>query len=153
MAVVISLQDVVAAMDMPSDEITSYLDPETGEIASISEDECSLLESGDSEHDLQDGERELLHNLREILESDRWLPLPDRFEIHEWSIMERFSRSLENDHHREELLDAIHGSGAFRLFHRTIDRLGIREDWYQYRGAAFEQIAREWLESHGLRYK
>jgi hypothetical protein len=153
MAVVISLQDVVAVMDVPSDEITSYLDPETGEIASISEDECSLLESGDSEHDLQNGERELLHNLREILESDHWLALPDRFEIHEWSIMERFSRSREDEYHREELLDAIHGTGAFRLFHRTIDRLGIRDERYQYRGAAFEQIAREWLESHGLRYK
>jgi hypothetical protein len=106
-----------------------------------------------SNEDLPEWQRELLPKLREAVDSDRWLVLPDRFDIHEWSIMERFSRSLPNEHHCEELLGSIRGRGAFRLFRRTIENLGIRDTWYEFREAEIERIAREWLESHGLQYK
>jgi hypothetical protein len=46
--------------------------------------------------------------------------LPDRFDIHEWSIMEEFARGQDNDRIRQELLDAIHGAGAFRMFRSLI---------------------------------
>ena len=32
----------------------------------------------------------MMPKIRAALESDRFLELPDRFDIHEWSIMERF---------------------------------------------------------------
>jgi hypothetical protein len=149
----ISLQDLVTALDFQSDEATSYLNPETGEILVITDEEQHLLEHGDSEEDLPEWQRELLPKLREAADSDLWLALPDRFDIHEWSIMERFSSSIENENHREELLDAIHGTGAFRLFRRTIERLGIRDSWCEFREAEIQRIAKEWLESHGLEYK
>lgn len=47
---------------------------------------------------------------------DRFVKLPSKFEVHEWAIMEKFSRSVEQIGKREELLDAIHGAGAFRNF-------------------------------------
>jgi hypothetical protein len=153
MPAVISLRDVVEAIDLPSDEMASYLNPETGEILTVSEEEQDLLERGDSDESLQEWERELLPKLREAVESDRWLVLPDRFEVHEWSIMERFSRTVESKHDHEELVDAIHGTGAFRLFHRTIERLGLRDGWFKFRDCEYERIAREWLESQGLEYK
>ncbi len=90
---------------------------------------------------------------REALESDRYLRLPDSFEIHEWSIMERFCHTVSEAASREELLDAIHGRGAFRLFRRTLERLGLREQWYSYRESAFECIARDWLEENHIPYK
>ena len=46
--------------------------------------------------------------IREVLASDDFLPLPSKFEIHEWSIMERFAESLEDDEASERLLRAIH---------------------------------------------
>jgi hypothetical protein len=153
MPAVISLRDVVEAIDLPSDEMASYLNPETGEILTVSEEERDLLERGDSDESLQEWERELLPKLREAVESDRWLVVPDRFEVHEWSIMERFSRTLQSERHREELLDAIHGAGAFRRFHRTVERLGMRDAWFKLRDAEFERIARDWLESQGLEYR
>ena len=153
MPAVISLRDVVEAIDLPSDEMSSYLNPETGEILTVSEEELDLLERGDTDESLQEWERELLPKLREAVESDRWLALPDRFEVHEWSIMERFSRTVKNERHREELVDATHGTGAFRLFHRTIERLGMRDTWFKFRDSEFERIARDWLESQGLEYK
>jgi hypothetical protein len=153
MPAVISLRDVVEAIDLPNDEMTSYLNPETGEILTVSEEEHDLLERGDSDESLQEWERELLPKLREAVESDRWLVVPDRFEVHEWSIMERFSRSVQDECHREELVDAIHGTGAFRLFQRTIERLGMRGTWFRFRDFEIERIARDWLESQGLECK
>ena len=75
---------------------------------------------------------------------------PDQFEVHEWSIMERFSASVEDERRRDALLDAIHGSGAFRRFKDTICRLGVEDDWYRFRDSAIEEVAIEWLEDEGI---
>ena len=56
---VVSLQDVVDAMDLPSQECESFLDPDSGEITTVTEDDLSALE--DPEPDLlPDWQRELL---------------------------------------------------------------------------------------------
>ena len=152
MALVVSLQDVVSAMDLPNQEWESFLDPDSGEIITVTEDDLSALE--DPEPDLlPDWQRELLPKIRKAVESDSCLRLPTSFEIHEWSIMERFCRTLGDDSAQGELLDAIHGTGAFRVFRHTLDRLGRREQWYAYRQTMLEQMARDWLESNRIRYK
>jgi hypothetical protein len=66
--------------------------------------------------------------------------------------MKSFCLSVKNTGHREELLDAIHGRGAFRHFRSTAERLGLVDDWYKYREAAFGRIATEWLEAAGIPY-
>ena len=152
MPAVVSLQDIVAAMDLPNEEWESFLDPESGEIVTVTEEDRSALE--DSEPDLlPEWQREQLPKIRQALESGRFLRLPDSFEVHQWSIMERFCQTIEDSSARDDLLDAIHGSGAFRLFRRTLERLDLRDRWYAYRESAFERIARDWLESHGIAYK
>ncbi len=102
---------------------------------------------------LPDWQRELLPKIREILESNRHLRLPDSFEIHAWSIMERFCLTIGDPMARGELLDAIHGNGAFRVFRSTLERLRLRDQWHAHREAALEQIARDWLEEKGVPYK
>jgi hypothetical protein len=67
--------------------------------------------------------------------------------------MNDFCYSIDDENDRAELLDAIHGNGAFRMFRKTTERLGILESWYQYRKNALEKIARQWLDSHNLPYK
>ena len=54
---------------------------------------------------------------------------------------------------RKELRDAIHGSGAFRMFRNAIRRLGLEEAWYQFRNSVFEEIAHDWLKGHNAPYK
>jgi Uncharacterised protein family (UPF0158) len=88
-----------------------------------------------------------------VLESDRCLELPDRFDIHEWPIMDEFARAQDSERIWQELRDAIHGTGAFRMFRSTIRRLGIEQSWYQFRNEALAEIARNWLEEHKLPYK
>ncbi len=152
MAVVVSLQDVVTAMDLPNPDWESYLDPQTGEIITVTEDDLSAL--GDPEPELlPDWQRELLPSIRKAVESDSCLRLPTSFDIHEWSIMERFCRTVGEPSAHDELVDAIHGTGAFRAFRGALERLGLRDQWHSYRDKRLENMAREWLESNGIPYK
>ena len=152
MATVISLREVIEAMEITGDDCVSYLDPETGEIITVTEEERHLAED-ESLEDVPEWQREMLPKIRAALESDRFLELPDRFDIHERSIMDAFSRAQGSEQTRQELLDAIHGAGAFRTFRSTIRRLGMEQSWYLFREEAVREIARNWLEEHELSYE
>lgn len=147
----VSLQDVVEAMDLPNQEWESFLDPESGEIITVTDEDHSALAAEDE--DLPEWQREQLPKLREVVGSDRFLQLPDATEIHEWSIMERFSQGVEAPAARDALLVAIHGRGAFRMFRATLERFELRDEWYAFRGAVFEEIARSWLREHGIPFE
>jgi len=152
MGVVLSLRDIVDAIESQMDQSASYLDPETGEIVFVTEEDRALVEEEVDDDEIPQWQREAMPKIREALESDRFLTLPDRFEVHDWSIMERFSQE-QNDRVRQVLLGAIHGSGAFRHFRGAVERLGLLDAWYRYREEAIQQIARDWLEEHKLAYK
>lgn len=153
MAIVVSLKDVVDAMDLPNNEWTSYLNPKTGEIVTVTDEDRDLAEDEDlDEMDLPEWQRESLPKVREALKSAEFLALPDKFEIHEWSIIERFSNG-QTSAAREELLDAIHGAGAFRSFRNAIRRLGVEDEWFRFRQAALEEIAKDWLQAHDISYR
>ena len=152
MSKVISLSEVISALEDASDDSTSYLDPETGEIILVTEEERALAED-DPEEEIPPWQRELMPKIRAALEGDRWLELPDRFDIHEWSIMERFSRAQNGERIRSQLLNAIHGAGAFHHFKNSIRGLGLEQSWYRFRDEALADIARSWLEEHNLQYR
>jgi len=151
MSKVISLSEIISALEAASDECSSYLDPETGEIILVTEEERALTED-QCWDEAPAWQLEMMPKIRAALEGDRWLELPDRFDIHEWSIMERFSRAQNIEGIRSELLSAIHGAGAFRIFRSAIRRLGLEQSWYQFRDEALAEIARNWLEEHKLKY-
>jgi hypothetical protein len=154
---VVNLEAVVDAMDVP-DDWEAFIDPETGEIVTISEDDRSVLGDDDDEEDevedmdLPDWQRESIAKIRRVLDSGRALVLPGKFEIHEWDLMRRFSQSVEDPDESAELLEAIRGKGAFRLFRVTTERLGLRARWFEYRDSAVREMARAWLEGHGIAY-
>jgi len=153
MSVVVSLREVVDALDMQGDESRNYLDPATGKIVLISDEEIGLIEGEDDFSDLLEWQRESLPELRDAWNSGRLLALPDKFEIHEWNIMQRFADSREDEQCGQELAGAIHGRGAFRMFRDCLSRHDLVDDWHRFRNEKFEQIAKEWLKSHGLAYR
>jgi len=152
MAVTVSLRRVVDELEALVDGSTSYLNRETGEFYALREEEAALVEDGADPEDLPEWQRDEVAMVREVLQSEDWLPLPTSFDIHEWAIMDEFSRSIDDADLRGELLNAIRGAGAFRCFKDAIHRHGIHESWYGYRAAALGQIAVEWLEEHGVSY-
>lgn len=147
----VSLQAVVDEMDVFGDEMTAYINKKTGELFTVGDEEARITEDGDEEDDfIPDWQKEILPKVREILESSDFVLLPDKYEIHEYSIMERFCLSMEDNDLREELLNAIRGRGAFRYFKDIIHRREIQDDWYSYRNDALKRIAADFLEAEEI---
>jgi hypothetical protein len=114
--------------------------------------EAQLAEDSESDDELLDWQAEMMPKVREVLGSPDFIPLPDKFEIDEWTIMRHFAESQSNPEHREDLLSAIRGRGAFRMFKSTLPRLNLREEWFRFRAEALEQIASDFLEINGVPY-
>jgi hypothetical protein len=153
MAVIVSLSDVIEQMELTTDEATAYINRKTGELITLTHEEFALAEDPDEAEAAPQWQKELLPKAREVLASEDFIPLPSKFEIHEWSIMERFSQSLTDAAVSDELDAALHGRGAFRRFKDAVHRLGIADDWYRFRDAALDEIATEFLEAHGITYQ
>ena len=146
----VSLIEVVDALEIATDEMSSFVSKRTGQVVTLSHEAMHLVEEDSSKDDLPDWQEEELRLARDVLESTDWLGLPSKFEVHEWEIMNRFGQSLSVPAQREEVLDAIHGGGAFRQFKSTIRRLRLEDTWFAFRSSAFEDIARSWLSEHGF---
>lgn len=137
----VPLKQIIDAMEIASDERDQYLDIATMSIVSLPQ--------------FDDGigmDHESLADRIEAGLNARYFRLPRKFDIHEYSIMERFIYDLPTGSTRDELAGCIHGKGAFRRFKDSIRYHGIEQDWYDYRNSAFREIAIEWCESNRFAY-
>jgi hypothetical protein len=155
MAIIVRLEHIVDAIDALDDEWQTYLDRETGEIVVVTAEDRQLLED-EEEPDLEDypeWHRKAIEKAVQVeSDPDRFLALPDRFEVHEWDMMRRFADVVDDEIQRRELLHAVHGSGAFRMFRATINRLGLHDQWFHYRDERFREMAKAWLEDNGIAF-
>jgi len=147
-----TIQTIADAMDMLPADGSAYFNRKTGEVYSLMSDEVENLEDISYTDLLPQWERDELPKIREVLQGDDWLPLPNQFDVHQWSIMNDFSRSMSNEELRDELLHAIHGKGAFRHFEQIIRYHGVDENWFQFKRDALQQIAADWLDANGILY-
>jgi hypothetical protein len=152
MKVQVKLKGIIEGLEFQSDEQSSFLNLTTGEVVSVTTEELRAAENEEPLEDFPEWQHDAIRIAKDIVETDHYLPLPDRFEIHEYSIMERFCLSVDDEDIRDDLCHAIRGRGAFRYFKDRIQAYGIAEDWYQYRDAALREIAVAWCEEHGLPY-
>src|SRR6266850_4638842 len=152
----VKLADLVEQLSIASDDIAVYLNKRTGEFVTLSsydilgfEDEDDFADAEDpDEPDRLEDEPEWLkeeHRIRrEVLNSDDYLALPDKFDIHDWQIMQDFCGSVKDARLREQLLGLIRGRGAFGRFNAAIRSVGIESAWHQFHERVLEQIAIEW---------
>ncbi len=153
MASVVRVQDVIDEMDTVSNEDHAYLNRLTGELATIGDEEIRAVEEEHELADYPDWQQEAIRKTSQILDSDDYLPLPSKFDIHEYSIMERFCNEIEDAAILQRITVAIRGSGAFQRFKHAIYRYNIADGWYRYRQKALEQIAVNWLEANTIPYR
>ena len=152
METIVSIKDVVDEMDVPSDEHSAFLNRHTGELVTLTTEELSAAEEDDDIGDYPKWQQEMIIKAKEVIDSDDFLPLPSKFDIHEYHIMEEFCSSLEDDEIREGLLNKISGQGAFRRFKDAILAYDIEEEWYRFRQEELEKIAIDWLEANQISY-
>ena len=139
-------------MDAPVDGWMAYINRRTGEIVSFSEDDVAFHDDDDGDT-LPDWQAEMVAKAKEVEASVDFVQLPDKFDIHEYAIMERFCHGVDEDTLRQDLLDAIKGSGAFRRFKSMIRRRGLEQAWWAYRDDAIETIATDFLEMENIPFQ
>jgi hypothetical protein len=152
MAVQVKLKDIIEGLDFQSDEQSSFLNLTTGDVVSITDEELHAAENEEPLDDFPEWQHDAIRIAKDIVETDHYLALPDRFEIHEYQIMERFCLSIDDEDMRDDLCDAIRGRGAFRRFKDRMQVYGMAEEWYRYRDEALREIAKAWCEEHGITY-
>src|SRR5262249_21724032 len=135
-----------------SDEQSSFLNLTTGEVVSITDEELRAAENDEPLEDFPEWQHDAIRIAKDIVETDHYVLLPDRFEIHEYQIMERFCLSIDDEDMRDDLCDAIRGRGAFGRFKDRMQWDGMPEEWYRYRDAALREIAVAWCEEQGIPY-
>jgi hypothetical protein len=147
----VSLEQVADELDCLMEGMTAYIHRETGEVLSLSKAELAIAE-GEEDDDLGLDEEERA-KLQEVVDSDKWVALPDQFEIHEWEIMRSFADTIEDERLQREILRALAGRGAFRRFKDTVADHGIRDRWFEFKKKALMEIARETLDRARIPYK
>jgi hypothetical protein len=114
------------------------------ESLSLSEAEPEMIAS------LPDWQKEEAKLAVLIETTDRYLALPNRFDLNEWNVMQDFSHEVKQDHLRTALLRAVQGNHPFRRFKDQIANHNLWEDWNQFRRHAFGEIIRDWSEENGI---
>ena len=139
----VPLQVVIDAVESADNEWNQFLDIVTMEAVSVPE---SLF------IDNFGGEYQELSDMIEEEFNSRFFRLPSPYDIHEYSIMERFIWSLPEGAIQDRLENAIRGRGAFRRFKDSIYRLDMEQEWYDFRANAYREIAIEWCKDHGFQF-
>lgn len=148
----VKLGDVVDALEMQADEMSTYLNKRTGEVVPTTSEDMSAVEEEEDLDDYPEWQQETILKAKEILESEDWIALPSKFDIDEYAIMEEFCRSVADQETSDRLLSCIRGKGAFGRFRGAVDVLDLRQEWFDFRATELERIAVEWLEVNEIEY-
>lgn len=137
---------------MMFDGMKSFVDRETGEVITVSLDDLHAAEEEDEEEE-DDEDEEDDPAVAIARDPGRYAWLPSKYEVNSWEIMREFCEMVEPPKRRDRLLSAIHGRGAFRYFKDLATEYGLIDEWYEFQDDALREIAREWCEDHGIRYR
>lgn len=148
-----SLDSVIENMDFQSVETSSFYNKKTSEIKTVSEEEMRMAESEVNTEKLPNWIQDAVKIAKEVLYNNTWISLPSSFEINEYSIMEEFCLSIENDRISNIMYDSLKGSGAFRRFKENIQRYNIEDNWYNFKNDAMKKIAINWCERNDIDYE
>ena len=154
MSIRVKLCDILEGMESQSDESSSYLNKNTGEVILIGYEEMSAAEDDEPLDDYPDWQQNIIKAAKDIEnETGDYIQLPTKFDIHEYSIMERFCMSLDDPKMSEIFYNLIKGSGAFGRFKNAIHQYDIADDWYQYHNEALKEIAVDWCQENNIEFE
>lgn len=140
-------------MEIQFDGTHTYLNLKTSEVISVSQDDLLAAEDYESFDHLSEWQQESIQVAIDVLENlDDYKELPTKYEINEFEMMEEFCYTLSTPRHKDILLNAIRGRGAFRRFKDHIIHMGIEDQWYAYRDDCYKKIAIEWCKLHNVEY-
>lgn len=138
----VPLDAVVDALSLQSERLAAYVDLDAGEVRMLFLDRDAYN---------CDGMRELYDSSRAEYESCRPLLLPKPDSSEDYRIMKGFA-DCQDGVAGERLLCAMEGRGAFKRFKGEVAKLGLEQQWREFRDEAYRDIARDFLEANGVRW-
>ena len=97
----VSLDALIEALEIQSEQMRAFVNPETAEILLVSDEALEAAESTDGASDVDETEYELA---RTVLTTPGILDVPDRFDIDEYRMMARFAKARPSAHERDVLI-------------------------------------------------
>ena len=153
----VKLSELIEALEFDFEEIRALVDLENGCVVKVQRSVLSDVEVGDEEalSDVPDWQKDEVEIARAIVEDlgTRFISPLDKHEFHEYGQMERFIETVRNAGAADQLWRAIKGKGAFRHFKDTADRLGLLNQWFQYRDNAMKEFVVDWAEDNNVPYE
>ena len=154
----VSVAAIVREIDSLTDETTLYVNRRTGE-ARVMEHEY-LPDEGEEEgevgeedlDDLPDWQLQARAEGREVASNPDWIALLDRFDVNDRDIMVRYARRARPAASRD-LLDALHGRGAYRRFRDEVHRRGLQKEWDAFRAESLAELVRDALRERGVAFR
>ncbi|WP_047152805.1 UPF0158 family protein [Aneurinibacillus tyrosinisolvens] len=153
MSIQVKLQDIIEGIEVQADSIRTFLNTNTGDVISVSEDNLRAAEDEEPMDHLPNWQQEDLKIAYDVVENfEDYKELPTKFEINEYEMMEDFCLTIRNEKNQALMLNLIKGKGTFRRFKDIIVQLGIDVQWYSYRDQCYKQIAMEWCQDNNVDY-
>ena len=152
MKATVNLEEVLEAIEMRTRDSNYFYNKNTGEIHYITDDELREAEDDIDISEYPEWQQESIKTAIDILSTDDYIKLPDDYEIDDYEIMEDFCYSIEDKELRNEIIKAIDGKGAFRIFKDKIYEYDLADEWYDYQDKRFREIAIDWCERHVIEY-
>jgi hypothetical protein len=152
----LKLSEFAESMDIQNDEMVCYANRETGVIETVLNELLRAIEDEEDPEeavDLYGGGEEDIATAREILKSDKWIALPSKFDINDYTIMQDFCRLQQDSGLKAQLENTLRGNGAFRRFREAVERNGLLEKWYAFKSSVYLEIAKDWCEKNGVKWE
>lgn len=153
----VDIDALASELELASDEFQMYLDLETGEIFTVSSEEMRIAEDSAEDEQFEsytEWERGALLTALEIcVNFARYKKLPKLSETEENYIMADFCGRIESEMVREQLLETIEGKGSFKRFRDAILKVGIEQDWFDFKSKQIKMMAIEWCNANAVPYE
>ena len=131
----VKLDDIIDALEFVNFGVDTcaYLNSKTGEITYI-----------DDYIDFNEDEKEDI--------CDENISLPTKYDINEYSMMEEFIETIDDERVYNQLYIVLNGKGAFRRFKDTCINFELIDDWYKFREKKYKELAIEWCKDNNIEY-
>lgn len=150
----VDLKKIAESIEFQDDEAHSYLKISSGEVVLFTDEAIAAAESDEDLSDHAEWFREAIEQARAFINNeDDYIPLPSKYEFHEYRVMEEFIHSLPIAAQRDDLLSLIKGKGAFARFKQGLERFLLLDEWYKYRDRALAALAEDWCRDNGIEFQ
>ncbi len=148
----VKLNDLVEEIEIQINGTFTYINTQTGEVITLSEEEIRAVESEKPIENFPDWQKENIEKAIEILEDEEgiYFDFTLRNEYDEYEIIEDFIGTVIEQEIQETLYEAIQGRGAFRRFKDGIIEHGVEKEWYEYKEKRIKELVIEWCKEHDI---